>query len=647
MLVNKTIEVIGENKILREKKRIQPTLHQENKTLRTILNSLAEGVVVTDKDGKFLFTNPVAKNIVGVELKDVNPTEWASAYGTYYPDRITPYLSQQLPLARAMKGEEVTDEIIFVKNPEKPEGLYINVSARPLKDSEDSVKGGTIIIRDITESKQAEMELKKSEGQLKAIFKGFPIPSYVWQRIEDDFILIDYNDAAEVFTQGFIKKFLGVRFSKMYEKSPNKQDIESDFLKCISEKITFMREMSFKLRSRDEIKELKVCYVFVPPNLILVHTEDITDNKIAEEKLRKLSNAVEQTADSVVITNKKGIIEYVNPAFVETTGYSQDEALGQTPRILKSGKHDKAFYKKLWKTILSGNTYQGTIINKKKNDEPYWSQQTITPMKNKNGKITNFVSVLKDISELKERQEQEFRLKIASEVQQRLYKSKISVPGFDIAGKTYSAIETCGDYFDFILLKDGSIGIVIGDVCGHGIGAAMIMVQTRAYLRALAKLEIDPGVILTQLNQELAGDLGDAHYVTLILARLDPKQNLLEYVSAGHIPAYLLKNSGEKDEILESTGIPLGFIKDYTYNKSKPIKFAPGNILAFITDGVVEARLLDENEFGYDRTLDVIKSHRQATAKQIIEQIYQATRSFVKNQAQEDDVTSIICKVDF
>jgi sigma-B regulation protein RsbU (phosphoserine phosphatase) len=604
-------------------------------------------VVVTDDDGKFLFTNPVAKNIIGVELKDVNPTEWASAYGTYHSDRITPYLSQELPLARAMKGEEVTDEIIFIKNPEKPEGSYINVSASPLKDSEESITGGTIIIRDITESKQAEMELKKSEGQLKAIFKGFPIPSYVWRRIEDDFILIDYNDAAEVFTQGFIKKLPGVRFSKMYEKSPNKHDIESDFSKCISEKITFMREMSFKLRSIDEIKQLKVYYVFVPPDLILVHAEDITDYKITEGNLRKLSNAVEQTADSVVITNKKGIIEYVNPAFVETTGYSQDEALGQTLRILKSGKHDKAFYKKLWKTILSGNTYHGTIINKKKNDEPYWSHQTITPMKNENGKITNFVTVLKDISELKERQEQEFRLKIASEVQQRLYKSKISVPGFDIAGKTYSAIETGGDYFDFILLKDGSIGIVIGDVCGHGIGAAMIMVQTRAYLRALAKLEIDPGVILTQLNQELADDLDDAHYVTLILARLDPKQNLLEYVSAGHIPAYLLKNSGEKNEILESTGIPLGFIKDYTYNKSNPIKLAPGNILAFITDGIVEARLYDETEFGYDRILEVIKSYRQATAKQIIEQIYQATRSFVKNQVQEDDVTSIICKVDF
>jgi sigma-B regulation protein RsbU (phosphoserine phosphatase) len=221
------------------------------------------------------------------------------------------------------------------------------------------------------------------------------------------------------------------------------------------------------------------------------------------------------------------------------------------------------------------------------------------------------------------------------------------VPGFDIKGKTYPAIETCGDYFDFILMKDGSIGIVIGDVCGHGIGAALIMVQTRAYLRMLAKLETDPGLILTQINQALAEDLDDVHYVTLIFARLDPKNNLLEYVSAGHIPAYLIKNSGEKDEILESTGIPLGVLKDYTYLTSNPIKLAPGDILALITDGIVEARLVDEEEFGYDRTLDVIKSDRQATSEQIVERLYQTARSFENYQTQEDDITSIICKVNF
>ena len=500
-------------------------------------------------------------------------------------------------------------------------------------------------MRNIVRSNDKEIELIRVTEQLHAAFKGFPMPTYLWRHTKDDFILVDYNNAAVAFTNGVIKEFKGIRFTKMYENSPNMKDIESDLLLCLNEKKNFSRKMSYKLLNNNENKELIFCYVHVPPDLILVHTNDVTSSKAAEENLKMLSNAVEQTADSVVITDKNGIIQYVNPAFVETTGFNRNEALGKTPRFLKSERQDKAFYKNLWETILSKNSYQGTIINKKKNGELYWSQQTITPMKDSNGKITNFVSVLKDITELRDKQEQEARLKIASDLQERLLKAKISVPGFDIQGKTYAAIETCGDYFDFISMKDGSIGIVIGDVCGHGIGAALIMVQTRAYLRALSKLETDPGVILTQINQALAEDLDDIHYVTLIFARIDIKNNLLEYVSAGHIPAYLIKKSDENDVKLESTGIPLGVVKDYIYVKSEPIQIAPGDILTLITDGIVETRLSDDEEFGFDRTLEVIKSNRYETSENIIKRLYETTRSFVNHQTQEDDITSIICKV--
>jgi PAS domain S-box-containing protein len=633
--------------IVAKRKKEEIKSHRDDNNIRTILNSIVEGVIVTDKKGHVVFANPFARQLFGAESKDVSPKEWASTYGIYYSDRTTLYPFEKLPLARAMAGEKLYDQTIFLKNRRHPDGVYINVSASPFRNPKGSIEGGAIIFRDITESKLAEIELMESQERLKAVFKGFPIPSYIWRRKDDDFILIDYNNAAEIFTKGVIKNFIGISFKKMYENSPDKEEIQSDILNCFNQKITFVKEMPYKLKRTDELKELKVSYVFVPRDLVMMHAEDITTNKIAEQELRKLSNAVEQTADSVVITDKAGIIEYVNPAFVETTGYSREEAIGQTPRLLKSYKQSKAFYKKLWKTILTDNSYHGTVVNKKKNGDLYVSQQTITPMKDKNGNITHFVSVLKDVTELKKQQEQESRLQIARELQQRLLKSKITIPGFDIAGKTYSAIETCGDYFDFISMKDGSIGIVIGDVCGHGIGAALIMVQARAYLRMLAKLETDPGIILTQINQVLADDLDETHFVTLTLARLDPEKKLLEYASAGHIPGYLIKRSETGEEILTSTGIPLGIVKDYFYQKSGPIKLTNGDILAFITDGIIEARLVNENEFGYDRMLDVIKTYREASAEQIIERLYLATRLFVKNQSQEDDVSTIICKVNF
>jgi len=125
----------------------------------------------------------------------------------------------------------------------------------------------------------------------------------------------------------------------------------------------------------------------------------VIKRKRAQETLSKLSRAVEQTADSVVITDRHGVIEYVNPAFEKLTGYTKEEVLGQTPKILKSGKHGQRFYQEFWETILSGRTFRGVFINKKKNGESYYSEKTVTPLRDEQGNITHFVSTDKDITE--------------------------------------------------------------------------------------------------------------------------------------------------------------------------------------------------------------------------------------------------------
>jgi PAS domain S-box-containing protein len=117
--------------------------------------------------------------------------------------------------------------------------------------------------------------------------------------------------------------------------------------------------------------------------------------------LRKLSHAIEQAADQLVITNKDGAIEYVNPAFECLTGYSAAEVIGQTPRLLKSGLHEPAFYQELWQRIQAGKVFRATFINRKKNGELYYQEETITPVTNHNGVITHFVSTGRDITERK------------------------------------------------------------------------------------------------------------------------------------------------------------------------------------------------------------------------------------------------------
>jgi PAS domain S-box-containing protein len=140
---------------------------------------------------------------------------------------------------------------------------------------------------------------------------------------------------------------------------------------------------------------------------------DITESKQTREELQKLSSAVEQTADHVIITDRYGVIEYVNRSFEELTGFTKEEVIGLTPRILKSGRHDPAFYQNLWSEILDGRVFRGVLINRKKNGELFYEQKTITPLRDAHSNITHFVSTGKDVTERRQAEEAQARLQSA------------------------------------------------------------------------------------------------------------------------------------------------------------------------------------------------------------------------------------------
>jgi PAS domain S-box-containing protein len=135
---------------------------------------------------------------------------------------------------------------------------------------------------------------------------------------------------------------------------------------------------------------------------ISVIGRDITERKRAEEKIRQLSRAVEQSPASIVITNPAGNIEYVNPKFVNLTGYTLAEALGKNPRILKSGEKGPEAYRELWQTITAGKEWRGEFHNKKKNGELYWESASISPIRDLAGRITHYVAVKEDITARKQ-----------------------------------------------------------------------------------------------------------------------------------------------------------------------------------------------------------------------------------------------------
>jgi len=129
--------------------------------------------------------------------------------------------------------------------------------------------------------------------------------------------------------------------------------------------------------------------------------QDVTENRAAEEQLRRLSRAVQQSASTILITNIDGEIEYVNPAFTLTTGYTEHEALGANPRILKSGKMAPETYQEMWKTLKHGEVWQGEIINKSKYGDLFWEAVTISPIKDNSGETTHYVAVKDDITRRK------------------------------------------------------------------------------------------------------------------------------------------------------------------------------------------------------------------------------------------------------
>ena len=136
------------------------------------------------------------------------------------------------------------------------------------------------------------------------------------------------------------------------------------------------------------------------PREIVGSWVDITDLKMAEESQAQLAMAVEQSADVIVVTDREGTIQYVNPAFERITGYSREETIGKNPRVLRSGKHDEAFYRELWDTLTRGEVWTGRFINRKKDGSLIEEDATISPLRDSSGEIVNYVATKRDVTEL-------------------------------------------------------------------------------------------------------------------------------------------------------------------------------------------------------------------------------------------------------
>ncbi len=470
--------------------------------LRHVIDSLPDGVVVAGLDGRCLLSNAAARRLLGTNLADVPADEWSSAFGCLLPDGVTPCPPQEMPLARTLRGEVVSDLELYKRVRGSPGGVWLSVNGTPIRDA------------------------------------------------------------------------------------------------------------------RGRIQQIEL-----------------------------LSNVVEATADAVIVTDRGGRIEYVNPAFETATGYSRAEVLGRDPSLLKSGAHPREFYAGLWRTLVEGKVFRGTFINRKKSGELFFTEQTITPMRKAGGALDHVVSVGKDVTQLRRAAERESNLLLARSVQQRLFPSgPPSLPGFDVYGATFVADVTGGDYYDFIPLPGECLGIVVGDVSGHGVDSALLMAETRAVLRATAQTTSEPSEILAVVNRVLHADTEPHRFATLLLARLHVPSRTLAYSSAGHTPGYLLDGRGAVKSELRATGLPLGLFPDSTYETGSALRVEKGDSLVLLTDGVTDCGTPEEELFGAERALDAIRSSLGGSSSDVVEGLYRAVRAFENGGPQRDDVTVVVAR---
>ena len=282
-----------------------------------------------------------------------------------------------------------------------------------------------VLLIDVTEKIKTEKALRENELTMSNLISS--LPGLIYRCAFDENYTMEFMSEACLNITGYSSdNFVGNKNISFNDLILNeyKMPIWEKWQKILEERSVFEEEYPIQTASGeikwvwergkgifDENDKLRYLEGYI---------EDITTRKLAEKELRKLSQAIEQNPVSVIITNSKGIIEYTNPKFTEMTGFEASEAIGQNPRILKSGRMEPEFYTNLWKVITSGKIWNGELINKNKSGKLYWTNKSISPIVDERGKITHFVAIAEDISGKKKNEEELIEAKEKAEESDRL-----------------------------------------------------------------------------------------------------------------------------------------------------------------------------------------------------------------------------------
>ncbi|MCX6226428.1 MAG: SpoIIE family protein phosphatase [Bacteroidia bacterium] len=379
----------------------------------------------------------------------------------------------------------------------------------------------------------------------------------------------------------------------------------------------------------------------------------IEDLAKANVQLNIQSAAMNSAANSIIITDLNGIVRWVNPAFTRLTGYDFGEIVGNKLKILNSGVQSKEFFNDMWTRILDGEVWHGEVVNKRKDGSLYTEEMTITPVRDSQGKISQFVAIKHDISERKrleqivksanERMEDE--LNVAKAIQMSMLPLKF--PAFperediDVYAKLIPAREVGGDFYDFFFIDEENFCFVVGDVSGKGVPAALFMAVTKALLKAFSSNERSTAKILSHVNNEISKDNENSMFITVFMAILNTTTGYLVYSCAGHNPPFVLRNGdGNLKKLAELHGVAIGAMEGIEY-KETVLQLNRGDSVFAYTDGVTEAQDQKGVFYSERRLTELLNNHRFTGCKNLVEAVVGDVIQYENGAEHADDITTL------
>ncbi|NCP05616.1 MAG: PAS domain S-box protein [Flavobacteriales bacterium] len=397
-IFNDKNEIIGTTAFsanITDRKQAEKDLIESEYRFRKLYEDGATGMAMVNKDFKFLMANRMFCQMLGYQEEEL---QLLTFLDVTHPDDKDKDISQVKKMIAGEIDVYRTEKRYLNKNGQT---IWAQITLSTFYDSNGRFLYNLAIIINITERKIAEESLRESETKLKRILNNLQ-DAYLQADLDGNITFVNIT-AAKIYGYANIQEMIGLPTSNLYKDKVEREKLIVNL--STSEKLTDIIGEGLKKDGTTFWVSISVQYLKDNQGKI-IGTEglirDITSRKNTEDEILKLSQAVEQSPASIILTDTKGNVEYANPKALKITGYNLDELKGKNPRIFSSGEKPKSEYKDLWETILSGQEWRGEFHNKKKNGELYWELASISPIINEKGEIINFLAVKEDITERKQ-----------------------------------------------------------------------------------------------------------------------------------------------------------------------------------------------------------------------------------------------------